>query len=142
MDIESLWFRVLAARYGMEGGRVKEGGWRWSAWWREIVRIRECADGVRWFRESVSKKVGDGSDTLFWTDSWLGDSALCVRFGRLFELTENKSATVAEMSLLGWGVGGQEWAWRRRLWVWEEEMLGECQTLLLTISLQTRTLHR
>ncbi|MCH99721.1 kinesin-like protein, partial [Trifolium medium] len=100
MDREGLWFRVLAARYGMKGGR------------------------------SVSKKVGDGSDTLFWTDPWLVDSPLCVRFGRLFELTENKAATVAEMSLLGWGVGGQAWG------------LGEWQALLLTISLQAHTLDR
>jgi hypothetical protein len=26
--------------------------------------------------------------------------------------------------------------WRRRLWAWEEEMLGECQTLLLTVTVQ------
>ncbi|MCI81228.1 putative non-LTR retroelement reverse transcriptase related, partial [Trifolium medium] len=45
MDREVLWFRVLAARYGVEGGRVKEGGRRGSTWWREIVRIREGADG-------------------------------------------------------------------------------------------------
>ncbi|GAU31770.1 hypothetical protein TSUD_22160 [Trifolium subterraneum] len=31
---------------------------------------------------------------------------------------------------------GEAWVWRRQLWVWEEEMLGECQTLLLNVSLQ------
>ncbi|PNX86641.1 glutamate-gated kainate-type ion channel receptor subunit GluR17 [Trifolium pratense] len=47
VDKEGLWFRVLTARYGVEGGK------------------------------SVSKKVGDGSDTLFWIDTWLGDNPLC-----------------------------------------------------------------
>ncbi|GAU23355.1 hypothetical protein TSUD_334020 [Trifolium subterraneum] len=58
------------------------------------------------------------------------------RFGRLFDLAENKSVSVAEMFLLGWGAGGEAWLWRRPLRVWEEEILGECQTLLLDISLQ------
>ncbi|MCI61049.1 hypothetical protein A2U01_0082305, partial [Trifolium medium] len=41
VDREGLWFRVLVARYGLEGGRLCEGGRRGSVWWREIVRIRE-----------------------------------------------------------------------------------------------------
>ncbi|MCI88360.1 C-terminal binding protein, partial [Trifolium medium] len=49
--------------------------------------------------------VGDGLDTFFLTDPWLGGSPLCVRFGRLFNLSENKSSTVAEMYSLGWEAG-------------------------------------
>ncbi|MCI34428.1 alpha-1 6-xylosyltransferase, partial [Trifolium medium] len=41
MDREGLWFRVLTARYGVEGGRLQDGGRRGSSWWREITRIRE-----------------------------------------------------------------------------------------------------
>ncbi|PNX88554.1 hypothetical protein L195_g044660 [Trifolium pratense] len=52
------------------------------------------------------KKCGDGSDTLFWIDPWLGESPLCERFRRLFDLSENKSGTVAEMTSLGWETGG------------------------------------
>jgi hypothetical protein len=36
----------------------------------------------------------------------------------------------------GWGDGGATWVWQKQLWVWEEEMLGECQTLLLNVSMQ------
>ncbi|MCI48617.1 hypothetical protein A2U01_0069860, partial [Trifolium medium] len=46
------------------------------------------------------------------------------------------------MSLLGWGAGGEVWAWWRQLWVWEEEMLRECQALLLYISLQVQSSDR
>ncbi|PNX83053.1 hypothetical protein L195_g039091 [Trifolium pratense] len=64
------------------------------------------------------------------------------RFKRLFDLAENKSASVAEMFMQGWGSGGEVWAWRRQLRAWEEELLGECQSLLLTISLQDHVLDR
>ncbi|KAK2382749.1 hypothetical protein QL285_070265 [Trifolium repens] len=141
VDRGGMWFRVLAARYGVEGDRVREGGRKGSAWWREMVRIRDGVGGFRggWFRESVAKKVGDGSGTFFWTDPWLGGVPLRERFGRLFELAENKSSSVAEMFHSGWEGGGEAWVWRRQLWVWEEEMLRECQTLLLPFTVQDDT---
>ncbi|CAJ2644025.1 unnamed protein product [Trifolium pratense] len=144
VDREGLWFRVLVARYGLEGGRLCEGGRRGSVWWREIVRIREGEGelGGSWFWEHVSRRVGDGSDTLFWTDPWLDGISLKERFGRLFALAETKSRSVAEMFALGWGADGGAWVWRRSLRAWEEEMLGECQSLLLDISLQDQTLDR
>ncbi|MCI60182.1 hypothetical protein A2U01_0081437, partial [Trifolium medium] len=45
VDREGLWFRVLAARYGVEGGRLRDGGRRGSSWWREIARIKDGVDG-------------------------------------------------------------------------------------------------
>ena len=83
--------------------------------------------------------VGDGEDTLFWHDRWCGDAPLRVRFSRLFDLTLNKSITVKDMFLLGWGEGGDAWRWRRRLWEWEEELLEECRLLLVDVSLQPFT---
>ncbi|CAJ2670980.1 unnamed protein product [Trifolium pratense] len=144
VDREGLWFRVLAARYGVEGGRLRDVGRRGSLWWREIVRIREGSGEPRggWFREHVVRRVGDGSETFFWTDPWVDETPLSERFGRLFELTATKSRTVAEMFALGWGADGGAWEWRRQLRAWEEEMLGECQSLLLTISLQALSLDR
>ncbi|GAU41107.1 hypothetical protein TSUD_139760 [Trifolium subterraneum] len=99
----------------MEGGRVRDVGWRGSSWWREIVRLREGGElGGGWFVERVSKRVGDGSDTLFWTDPWVDGIPLV-------------------------GAEGEAWEWRRPLWVWEEEMLGECQSLFTNISLQAQS---
>ncbi|GAU15336.1 hypothetical protein TSUD_04050 [Trifolium subterraneum] len=126
---------VLAARYEEERG---------SSWWREIVRIRDSGGGMggAWFGENISKKVGDESDTLFWTDPWVDGISLCERFGSLFDLAETQSRSVAEMATLGWGAGGEAWVWWRHLRGWEEEMLRDCQTLLLTISLQDSvTIH-
>jgi hypothetical protein len=56
----------------------------------------------------------------------------------MFDLAETKRCTVAEMFSLGWGVDGEAWVWRRQLRGWEEEELRECQSLLLTVSLQVQ----
>jgi len=42
---------------------------------------------------------------------------------------------VAALFSLGVEPGWDAWMWRRRLWAWEEEMLEECRTLLLDVSL-------
>jgi hypothetical protein len=55
------------------------------------------------------------TDTLLWSDPWLGGSPLCQKFERLFDLAETKSSTVAEMYSLKREVGGEAWEWRRQL---------------------------
>jgi len=40
------------------------------------------------------------------------------------------------MERLGWAVDGRAWVWRRRLFVWEEEMVRECFVLLHNFILQ------
>ncbi|GAU48381.1 hypothetical protein TSUD_118070, partial [Trifolium subterraneum] len=111
--------RVLVARYEVERGRIRDGGRIGYIWWREIACIWEGRElGGSWFGEQVSKRVGDGSDTFFWTDPWVEEIHLCERFGRLFDLAQNKWQTVAEMSSLGWGwigkrgSGGDSCGWQ------------------------------
>ncbi|MCH98947.1 receptor-like kinase, partial [Trifolium medium] len=125
VDRGGLWFRVLAAWYGVKRGRLRERGRSGSSWWREIARIRDGRGDLEggWIGEGVLRKVGDGLDTFLWTDPWLGGIPLSDRFERLFDLAVNKSSKVAEMCALGWEVGGEAWEWRRQLWAWE----GECQ---------------
>ncbi|GAU34797.1 hypothetical protein TSUD_206010 [Trifolium subterraneum] len=138
VDREDLWFRVLAARYGLERGRLCVGGTSGSTWWREIAHLRDGGNALGgWFGENVVRKVGDGTDTFFWTDPWVEGTSLCERFGRLFDLAKNKSVSVAEMFLRGWGAAGEGWVWRRPLRAWEEKLLGECHALLLPISILT-----
>jgi hypothetical protein len=47
VDRDGMWFRVLAARYGLEHGKLTAGGSRGSVWWREGVRIRDGVGGPR-----------------------------------------------------------------------------------------------
>jgi hypothetical protein len=49
----------------------------------EITRIRDGVGGLRggWFGECVTRRVGVGSETFFWSDPWLGGIPLYERFG-------------------------------------------------------------
>jgi len=97
--------------------RMRGWGRSGSSWWREIAKIRDGLGGLGggWFQEGLSRLVGDGADTLFWHDTWLGGVPFCVRFRRLFELAVDKSTMVAYMFSRGWEDGGADWRWRRRL---------------------------
>ncbi|MCI67960.1 cysteine-rich receptor-like protein kinase, partial [Trifolium medium] len=56
-----------------------------------------------WFAESIARRVGNGADTFFWTDTWLGGVPLRGTYGRLYELATNKLISVTGMCELGWG---------------------------------------
>jgi len=68
-------------------------------WWREIVTIRDGGASVlgSWFPDNIRLNVGNGTSTLFWVDMWVGDVHFYDRFRRLYDLSENKLATVAQI---------------------------------------------
>jgi hypothetical protein len=107
-----------------------------------ICRVREgVGEGVgRWFDDNIRRVVGDGRNTLFLYDNWIGDILLRYKFPRLFDLTVDKECKVEEMRRLGWGGDGRAWVCRRRLFAWEEESVRECAFLLRNIVLQD-TVH-
>jgi len=129
---DSLWFKVLSARYGLVDERLRGGGHQASNWWRDL----EVLSREDWFTDNVDRVVGNGANTLFWSDVWVGDVSFRVRFPRLFDLSMFKEASVVEMCQLGWGEGGQVRRWRRSLFVWEEELVGELKLLLHSEALQ------
>lgn len=45
VDIDSLWYRVLLARYGRVHGRLEDGGRSCSMWWKAIGKILEGGGG-------------------------------------------------------------------------------------------------
>ena len=107
-DRGGFWYRVLVARYSEEAGRLEVGGRSVSSWWRGITKIRDKVGDTEggWFTKRVARKVGDGTNTFFWYDRWLGDVPLCRQFSCLFDLAMNKLSTVANMFSLGWEEGG------------------------------------
>lgn len=54
-------------------------------------------------------------------------------FDRLISIFINKNVTVAEMNRLGCSLVGGGWDWRKRLFVWEEELWKDCCVLLVNI---------
>ena len=58
--------------------------------------------------------MGNGYNTYFWLDSWVGDGViLSEKFPRLFRSETNKNVIVGEMHERS----VSEWAWRWR-WRW------------------------
>lgn len=91
---------------------------------------------ISWFGENVRRKVGNDVHTLFWTDRWVGEVTLSVKFSRLYLLFDFKGKLVAEMLSLGWGEGGGAWKWWCQLFALEKELVEECRAVLLDVSLQ------
>lgn len=52
-------------------------------WWRDV----EVLSREEWFRDIVKCGVGDGESTLFWSDVWVGEVSLRVKFPRLFDFS-------------------------------------------------------
>lgn len=77
--------------------------------------------------------MGDGRDTLFWHDIWVGEITLKSKFPHLYEL-----AVVAEVKSVLGADGAGESLWHRRLIAWEEESVRECVVLLHNIVLQEK----
>nr|GEV18966.1 hypothetical protein [Tanacetum cinerariifolium] len=44
----------------------------------------------------MKKKVGNGSDSLYWLENWLGEGTLDVKYSRLFALEENKEVSICD----------------------------------------------
>jgi len=96
------------ARYGEKDVMLEDGGQSCSMWWKEVVKIRDGVGGdIGWFSDCVVRRVGDGEATLFWHDRWCGDVSFQERFSRSFDLAANKSITVKDMFLRGWGERGE-----------------------------------
>ncbi|XP_071714775.1 uncharacterized protein [Rutidosis leptorrhynchoides] len=72
------------------------------------------------------KKIGDGRDTLFWKDIWIGDICLKDRFPRLFRLENNQEAYVKERIHDSNGSRLFTWNWTREV---TGRVLGELNQL-------------
>ncbi|GKV43653.1 hypothetical protein SLEP1_g50917 [Rubroshorea leprosula] len=111
LEKEALWKQVLEAKYTIDKSEMWEAN-KWdrlgSAWWRDLWKIEYAVDGKRgWFKEGVGKKVGEGKETLFWHEIWVGDKQLKEKFNRLFSLSKEKDVCIAYMG--EWKNG--EWTW-------------------------------
>lgn len=76
-----------------------------------------------WVGDNIGRNVSDESSTLSWVDLQIDGEALFVRFKRLYELYDNKMATIREMKTIDGGEVKETWAWKKEtnLLVWEED---------------------
>jgi hypothetical protein len=132
----AVWKDVLAAKYGPNvrynvhwmGESIPSCA---SCWWKDLCSV-DLNDGVSWFASNVTRKVNSGNSTRFWKDCWMGTLPLCDRYPCLFSISVQKDAMINEV----WE-GERRWdlRWRRRLFVWEEELIGELREALPLLEL-------
>jgi len=70
VDRNDMWYRVLVARCGDEDGVLKDGGGRLQVGGvsSHVCVIVVGGVGGEWFRDCVTKMLGNGRNTYFWTD--------------------------------------------------------------------------
>ncbi|KAK2354046.1 hypothetical protein QL285_091613 [Trifolium repens] len=121
---EEVWKEVVKAKYGAAlVGNVypsRDMVPRLSSkWWIDICNIDKDAD---WFSRAVKKKVGNGRFTKFWSDIWVGDQPLCIRFPRLYGISNQQGECIQNMGVLIDNRWNWNLIWRRNFFEWEEDL--------------------
>jgi len=114
-DDQSLWKDTIFARYGKEGSwTTKEVNTPYGVGlWRTIRN-----QWPRIWNNSVIN-VGNGRKTLFWNDTWMGQTPLRQQFPDIYILNQQKMATIVEVrNEQGWNL-----IFRRFLNDWEVERM-------------------
>jgi hypothetical protein len=97
-----------------------------------------CAIGINvdqnWSSSEIVRKMGNGAQTSFWKDCWVGSVPLCQSFPRLFSISLQQEASVASIWCPN-GISNWKLIWRRRLFVWETALLDELLLLLRAVTL-------
>ena len=93
----TMWVSIIKAIHG-RSGRLDCGVQlvKYSTW-------LNCIRGVSYLKESgmdlfscMEKKAGNGRDSLFWLENWMGGGSLHVKFPRLFALKNNEEVSLRD----------------------------------------------
>jgi hypothetical protein len=129
---EEVWKEVIKAKYeGEVIGNVQPGNALVprlaSKWWVDICNIDKDSD---WFTRAAMKKVGNGRNTKFWKEIWVGDQPLCIKFPRLFSMSTQQEEVVGDMG--NWVENRWRWnlLWRRSFFQWEETLYRQLEEIL------------
>ncbi|MCH88363.1 LINE-1 reverse transcriptase like, partial [Trifolium medium] len=135
-----LWKEVLVAKYGAH--ILNKVSWSnvvkpyfASLWWNDLCDLETCVDSKNWVVEAIYSSLGNGAQTSFWCDKWIGDASLSVRFPRLFSLSLQKEAFIREVVVIEDNTKNWNLVWRRRLFQWEEDSLNQLLVMLEEVRL-------
>ncbi|GJZ27584.1 RNA-directed DNA polymerase, eukaryota, reverse transcriptase zinc-binding domain protein [Tanacetum coccineum] len=92
----SLWANIIKSIHGDHGKIGKHVKVSYPSIWLDIVKEVDLLKkrGLN-LLSFVNKKVGNGSDTLFWEETWHGDVAFKFLFPRAYALESCKNIDVA-----------------------------------------------
>lgn len=84
-DHNSLWSRVLIAKYEKEEEWLKKKNNRkGSIWWRDMRKIYQLHVNRGLMSKKLRRKLGDRRYMKFWKSKWLGDEPAKKSYKRLF----------------------------------------------------------
>jgi hypothetical protein len=84
----SLWFKILAAKYPNSISLFSSGSQGGSQFWNSILKIRHI------FRSGARFHIQNGRGTRFWLDRWRGDVPLAAKFPNLFAIRSDQTISV------------------------------------------------
>ncbi|XP_071715009.1 uncharacterized protein [Rutidosis leptorrhynchoides] len=118
-ETESLWVKIIKSIYGRDGGLGQtstiNNNIRGTVW-RNIISIGPDLFNIGLYINSLfEKELGDGRDTLFWKDMWVGNFSLKDIIPRLFRLECKQEAQVLERVSCQDGSWSFSWCWSRAL---------------------------
>nr|GEX37007.1 RNA-directed DNA polymerase, eukaryota, reverse transcriptase zinc-binding domain protein [Tanacetum cinerariifolium] len=96
-DKDALWSRFIRAVHGNSGGIETHSRVSYSSTWLSIVyevnKMRnKCIDLLKYMKI----QVGNGLNTKFWEDVWMGNKNFKTSFPRIYALESDKNLTVAD----------------------------------------------
>ncbi|KAL8523889.1 hypothetical protein ACS0TY_013738 [Phlomoides rotata] len=113
-----LWVRILKSKYGSFDdwdvqGRSRRVRTKGSSWWLDLCEIYRGSIEGEGLKEELVRIVGNGKNTFFWWDRWVGDRRLKDVFPRLFNCSLLKHAKISEVGSWVEGVWSWDLKWRR-----------------------------
>ncbi|GKV32262.1 hypothetical protein SLEP1_g40879 [Rubroshorea leprosula] len=129
---KGLWKKIIFEKYGKAGEPsyywLREESNSGTKWWRDICRINTIAgENWGWIADGFKLKVDEGVSTNFWWDNWKGEGCLANKYPRLYSLSIGKDNKIPQMG--EWLNSKWEWnlQWRRNLFSWETQQVGDLQ---------------
>ena len=93
----SLWRNLLRAKYPGADNIFMSNALGGSQFWRSLHKIKS------YFKLGAKFLAGSGTRILFWQDWWTGESPLCTRYARLFDISTRQDLLLAQAhSMDGW----------------------------------------
>ncbi|KAJ9539578.1 hypothetical protein OSB04_026084 [Centaurea solstitialis] len=112
----ALWLKVIKSVYGACGGLDGRGGsgrGGSSVWGHVLGVVKELDETGLNFSGSFRRVVGEGKETSFWMDRWIGNSNLFSAFPRLARLELNLETNIAGKGSWVGDAWVWNWSWRR-----------------------------
>ncbi|XP_057529705.1 uncharacterized protein LOC130808238 [Amaranthus tricolor] len=120
----AMWKKILKSVHEIKGlkasseafTKVREGAW--------ALLLSNDADTARIrsvIEEGMIVKLGNGSSTQFWHDTWCEAGPLKRIFPRLFSISMQKTSFISQMGVWQEDIWSWQFRWRRTLYDWEDD---------------------